>query len=1523
MTTFQRTYLFGLIGGLLFCGNAGFAADTTHTLISGTGWQTADWINGVPNAAGDTANYSGSGGASLTLDSAIPGQQITIGEISNAGDGDWTINVGTASGLTLDPTGLTVNNPMGDTNAFIGTISTNPFGNGNLTINPAITLATGTTLDIACMDEYSTMSMTGGITGTGNLILANPAGGTLSISGAPINNTGNITVDSVYTVTVSANIGSNVNNLTVNGGTLQLQGTNAYTGTTTVNGGNLDVAGSLSGTSSVVVTGGSLSVSQINPLARLTLGGAGGDGGLFIGDPQTLASLTVGAGFDVINGSGAVTFTGTAAGGGYNRNLGGLMDFETNESFTNAPTAAGGSSVIGSGSTAILNGAVLNFTDFVTAKSGTVTAATYGANDTFLGGTNAVVTKSDNPGTAFDVQSLKFTSGATLTLTGTNTIDSGGIIVANGTSTIAGGTLRAGSGQDLWVMAYGQTLNINSVIADNNTSGLEVYDNGLVNLGGANTFTGQVWLDDSATLELSNASALGLGSANINFSDSSTLETGTAISTARNIVIDPGATATFNTSGGNLTLSGTISDSNPVNTSSIFIDKTGSNTLFFTGSTVDTSNLGFQITGGTFDVTGTFQSASSSVGVFGGSTSGTAAVIRVHENGVLSTGGSGNFAGTANSLLTLDIQDQGQVSLGGTASFGRAVGAVGTVNQTGGVFTAANFEIGGNGGTGSSYNLDGGVMFLKGTGTSTIDTGSTLYANGGTIEAGFSQTISRTNAEYGTAGQIVIQAGGLNFDAGTSYVTSILAPLLHSSALGSTADGGLTKTDSGKLVFVGGTYTGATTVNGGTLEEDFTQFASGSRTSGTASNNINSSSALVLGGGTLAVNGAANGTGFGPSVQGTAGYSTSGTGSIGSRTITVSSATGLAIGQSISGTGIASGTTIAGISGTTVTLSKGLTSGLSNTTVSTFGSTSVTVSSSSFVSLGASVSGTGIAAGTYVTAISGTTVFLSAPTTAYVPNGTSLTIGAVSNVATTQTFNGTTVNSGADAVALTNNGTSVTVGLAAITRNSGGTLNFGTVNTSTAIVTTSNANDATGILGDWASVGSGTSLQYAMVDGSNRLVSYNGAITASANLANVQSSTTNYTYGAAASLGAASTGNTLQYTGGSTTTDLKSFNLTLNGLMNSGAGTLTIQSSGGGQLEIGASKELVILANTQNTTINSVIADNGANSSALTYTGGSSVATLTLGAANTYSGVTTDNEGIIQINNSAALQNSTLNLSSMGGTIAFNSGLESAAFGGLSGNGNLTLTDTGSNPIALAIGNNNANTTYSGVLSGPGSLAKIGSGTTTLSGGNTDTGTTTVTGGTLRVDGSTASSSTTVGNHALLDGTGTLGAVAVSSGGTLMTGDNASTINQTLTASSLSLASNATLQFKLNTATVQSDTLAVTGQLTLDDTNLVLSDLAAKSNLLTLGTQFTLLTYGTAAGLGTGTDLFVYNGQAVQNGGLIDYGVNQFEVNYASGDPSITLTSDGEAVPEPSTWVLLSGGMSLLAFWRSRYAKLV
>ncbi len=231
---------------------------------------------------------------------------------------------------------------------------------------------------------------------------------------------------------------------------------------------------------------------------------------------------------------------------------------------------------------------------------------------------------------------------------------------------------------------------------------------------------------------------------------------------------------------------------------------------------------------------------------------------------------------------------------------------------------------------------------------------------------------------------------------------------------------------------------------------------------------------------------------------------------------------------------------------------------------------------------------------------------------------------------------------------------------------------------------------------------------------------------------------------------------------------------------------------------------------------------------------GTGMGIVTLDQANTFVGPTAVTSGKLDLANSLALQNSTLTTAG----ITFDSAVGSHAFtlGGLSGSGNINLADTGLNNVALSVGNNNASTTYSGTLSGGGSLTKIGTGTLTLStGANTFTGATNVNQGTLALGpaGSLGDTTITVGNGSTNNGTlringnytiGSSSAQVIVSGGTNTTGQGTLGFNplelspSMLTVNgSLSFASaTASAALNMNLGNTSTDTITSAGAVTFN-----------------------------------------------------------------------------------------------------------
>src|SRR5260370_22261944 len=122
--------------------------------------------------------------------------------------------------------------------------------------------------------------------------------------------------------------------------------------------------------------------------------------------------------------------------------------------------------------------------------------------------------------------------------------------------------------------------------------------------------------------------------------------------------------------------------------------------------------------------------------------------------------------------------------------------------------------------------------------------------------------------------------------------------------------------------------------------------------------------------------------------------------------------------------------------------------------------------------------------------------------------------------------------------------------------------------------------------------------------------------------------------------------------------------------------------------------------------------------------------TTILTGTNTYSGGTIISAGTLEAGSASALsQNSEVTVNSILDLHGFNSTIAS-----LSGTG--AVLNNGATAAALAVGNNNASTAFSGALQDGTSalqLTKSGTGTLTLTGANTYSGGTTINAGTLQV----------------------------------------------------------------------------------------------------------------------------------------------------------------------------------------------
>jgi autotransporter-associated beta strand protein len=147
-------------------------------------------------------------------------------------------------------------------------------------------------------------------------------------------------------------------------------------------------------------------------------------------------------------------------------------------------------------------------------------------------------------------------------------------------------------------------------------------------------------------------------------------------------------------------------------------------------------------------------------------------------------------------------------------------------------------------------------------------------------------------------------------------------------------------------------------------------------------------------------------------------------------------------------------------------------------------------------------------------------------------------------------------------------------------------------------------------------------------------------------------------------------------------------------------------------------------------TISSVI---GSSVTGVTQNSASSV--LILGNANTYSGTTKANAGVLRLNNLSALQNSALDTSGAG-TVDANAGTGNYVFGGLISGTNLATVITNDALITtLTLNPQSGSVTYNNAIANLGAsmaLIKSGAGTQVLGGTNTYRGNTLVSVGTLQ-----------------------------------------------------------------------------------------------------------------------------------------------------------------------------------------------
>ncbi len=1392
-------------GELRFNVNNASAAGALSGVISGSGSVTKNGagaltLTGANSYSGVTTIYGGA----LTLNPSSP---ASIGAVTIAGGASGATLI-VAGGATTLNGNLVVGATSADTNAAAifsgGNLSAQKIYVGNASgAVGAITQSAGA-VTTTVGDPGFLLGAAAGGTGTYNM-----SGGSLSVSGGNlavgVSGTGTFTQTggSVSAATAWGIIGrfaGSSGTYNLSGGQFttasKLQVGQFGTGVFNISGSGIATStgglaiGDAGGVGTVNLNGGTL---QTGSVAKSAAGGAATfnfNGGTLQAISNNLSAssfftgltsaniLSRGAKIDS-NGQSFVIGQSLAGAGGLAKSGFGTLTLSGINSYAGATTVSAGALQAGSsmafgsssaltlasGATADLAGNAIGVGSL--AGAGTVTNS--GAAATLTAG-------ADNTSTTFSgvLQNGPGTLG--LTKTGTGTLTLTGLNPFSGDTTVSAGALAIGNNDSLGAagntvnVATGAALSINMTsapsynshvwsgggsIVTNNTNGADV---GSI-IGNGAGFTGTITTTGTkaAFLDADFSNAAVVNNATLQIGISGVVKFG-ALSGLQGIRTGYSANAPATLIIGNLntnsTFSGAIYDGNvnaPLN-----LEKVGSGTLTLAGAN--------NYTGSTKISGGVLQFANPSALYAGDTTKWTASKIYVAPNATLAV----NFGTNQFSSTHLDT-----LKALGTATGGFQAGSFLGVDTSSGDQTYSSPISNPNAGANTLGLTKLGANTLTLAGANSY-TGATTVSVG-TLKAGSATALGSASATTVASGATLDLAGygnsvGSLAGAGTVTNSGVAATLTTGADNSSTTFSGVLQNGAGTLGLTK-TGTGIFTLSGPNTYTGATNIAGGARTAGSATAFGLNSAATVASGATLDLGG------YGNSVGSLAGAGT----------VTNSGATAAALTTGGDNTDSTfDGAIVDGPSARVNLLKTGsgaLTLAGANTSAGNRGVSGGTLVLGSPLALGASGS---------ILLNGGTLRFTAANTVDYSgrfdpgswyrfdTNGQDVTFAnALVGTALTKMGSGTLKLMGANTL-------SSSMDLR------GGTLQI-------AGSGSLNAGSFAGSIGLW----SGVTVQYS----SSMHQTLSGAITGSSGgrvTKDTDSTSTltlsgvnTYTGATTVSAGTLKAGSATAFGSNSAATVASGATLDLAGYSNSvgsliGAGKVT---------NSGAAATLTTGGNNTSATFSGVAQDGGGTLS-LTKTG---AGTLTLSGANTYTGTTTVNGGVLQFAKTSALYNGVASNWTADSIVVAPGARLGVSYGGA---GEFTSADldrlkslgtaTGGfrSGASLGIDTSSGSQTYASAISDPNAganklmLTKTGSGTLTLSGANTYSGGTYVTGGTLKAGSATAFGSTWVflGAGTTLDvagvsvGVGSLtGAGTVTNSGaaaaTLTTGlDNTSTV---------------------------------------------------------------------------------------------------------------------------------------------------
>ncbi len=814
---------------LVFSGSTRTA--TQNNLAAGTSFHSIEFKNNSFTLSGNSLTLT----SGVIIDSGVTGTNVTLAGIGLSGN--VTFNVATTS--------VTVSSAISGAGRLVKS------GSGTLILTGADTYTGGTTISAGALqlgNGGATGSIVGDVVNSGQLI---------------VNRTGSLTLSGVVSGAGSlSKLGS---------GTLILSGNNTYTGGTSISAGKLQLGSSAAlGYNNLTINGGTVDLAGHGLEVRHLNGSAGGlittnagsatlqidDGGTYAGrildgsgsiglrvegwgDQLTLSGEnTFFTGGTIIDGATVNVGNNWALGYGNVTMIGGVLDLGGHDVFVTHLNGDAASSIINStGFSTLLIGAGGDFEGTLRSDSLGELALyvmqwgdplTLGGNNNFGGGVliegGTVLLKSD---TALGYGNLTMTGGATLDLGG-HSLAIGGL---NGDGWIGNSSVTSNS-----TLTLNGNGTFSGVIEDALGSGTQkvalVVSHGTLILTGANTYTGGTVIDIEAALQIGDGGSTGSLTGDIS----------------------DGGTLIVNRTGDLTMLGGIFGNGGLIKRGVGTLVIGGDNMFFYGDKTIESGivrvdadwALGYgniTMAGGELDMNGHDVMAVYLNGDSGRITNGAG------DSALLEICRGGNYQGEivdGAGTVALDVMQGGDsLTLGGDNTYtgGTTIGVGSTVNA----WSDAALGLGDltlNGGTVNLNGHDLEVRHLISADSSSliwndgefatlqVDEGGVFrgqirdsgVSNLGVRSMGWGDAFSLAGANTYSGGTTIsggtLQIGGSlvgNIVDNSSLVVDISGTLTLSGVI--SGSGSLTKAGSGTLTLSGAnTYSGGTTITGGTLQ---------------------------------------------------------------------------------------------------------------------------------------------------------------------------------------------------------------------------------------------------------------------------------------------------------------------------------------------------------------------------------------------------------------------------------------------------------------------------------------------------------------------------------------------------------------------------------------------------------------------------------------------------------------------------------------------------------------------------------